>query len=62
MGISYRKRIKIADGTYLNISKTGTSISQKVGDITINSNGTTTVNLGDGVTYRTSKKKSKKKK
>lgn len=57
MGISYRKRIKVGDGTFLNISKNGVSISQKVGKTTINSRGTTTVNLGNGITYRTSKKK-----
>ena len=59
MGISYRKRIKIGDGTFLNISKSGVSVSQKVGKTTINSRGTTTVNLGNGITYRTSKKKKK---
>ncbi len=36
MGISYRKRIKIGDATFLNISKSGISISQKVGKATIN--------------------------
>ena len=51
MGISYQKRIKVGDGTFLNISKSGVSISQKVGKITIN--------LGKVVTYRTSKKKKK---
>lgn len=57
MGISYRKRIKVGDGTFLNISKSGVSISQKVGKTTINSRGTITINLGNGITYRTSKKK-----
>lgn len=60
MGISYRKRIKIGDGTYLNVSKSGISVSQKVGKTTVNSRGTTTINLGNGVTYRTSNKKKKK--
>lgn len=60
MGISYRKRIKIGDGTYLNISKSGISVSQKVGRATINSRGTATINLGNGVTYRTTIKKKKK--
>ena len=61
MGISYRKRIKIGDGTFLNISKSGVSVSQKVGKTTINSRGTTTVNLGNGIVYRTSNKKNKSK-
>lgn len=60
MGISYRKRLKIGDGTYLNISKGGVSISQKIGSVTINSKGTTTVNLGNGITYRANNKKKKK--
>ena len=59
MGISFRKRIKIGDGTYLNFSKKGISISKKVGKATINSRGTMSINLGNGVTYRTSIKKKK---
>lgn len=59
MGISYRKRIKLGDGTFLNLSKSGISVSKKVGKTTINSRGTTTINLGNGVTYRTSNKKRK---
>lgn len=39
MGFSYRKRIKIGNGTFLNISKSGVSVSQKVGKTTINSRG-----------------------
>ena len=60
MGISYRKRIKIGNGTFLNISKSGLSISQKVGKTTINSKGKMTVNLGNGLIYRTSRRKKKK--
>ncbi len=61
MGFSYRKRIKIGDGTFLNISKTGISVSQKLGKVTINSRGTATISIGNGITYKTSKKKKKKK-
>ena len=53
MGISFRKRIKIGEGTYLNVSK-------KVGNVTVNSRGTATVNLGHGLNYRKSIKKKKK--
>ena len=60
MGISFRKRIKIGDGTYINLSKRGVSISKKVGKATINSRGTTPINLGKGVVYRTSIKGKKK--
>lgn len=60
MGFSFRKRIKIGDNTFLNISKKGISLSQKVGRTTINSRGTVNVNLGNGLNYRTSLKKKKK--
>ena len=46
MGFSFRKRIKIGDNTFLNISKKGISLSQKVGRTTINSRETVNVNLG----------------
>lgn len=49
MGISFRKRIKIGEGTYLNVSKKGVSVSKKVGNVTVNSRGTATVNLGHGI-------------
>lgn len=62
MGISYRKRIKIGDDTFLNIGQKGVSVSMKKGKATINSRGTITLNLGGGVTYRISTKKPKKKK
>ena len=60
MGISFRKRIKIGEGTYLNVSKKGVSVSKKVGNVTVNSRDTATVNLGHGLTYRKSIKKKKK--
>ena len=60
MAIIYRKRIKIGDGTFLNVSKSGISVSKKLGRVTINSRGTTSINLGNGLTYRTSYKKKKK--
>lgn len=61
MGLSFRKRISLGNGTHLNISKSGVSLSKKVGPLTLNSRGNATVNLGNGVVYRTSTKKKKKK-
>ena len=62
MGLNYRKRISLGNGTTLNIGNNGiSSISQKVGNATINSKGTMSVKLGNGMTYRTSAKSSKKK-
>ena len=31
MGLSFRKRINLGNGTVLNISKSGISVSQKIG-------------------------------
>lgn len=59
MGIYIRKRIKIGNGMTLNIGKRGVSISKKVGNTTINSKGTITVNLGNGITYKESIKHKK---
>lgn len=62
MGLNYRKRISLGNGTTLNIGNNGiSSVSQKVGNATINSKGTMSVKLGNGMTYRTSSKSSKNK-
>lgn len=61
MGINYRKKINLGNGTSINVTKNGiTSISQKIGNTTINSKGTISVNLGNGITYRTKTNKKKK--
>ncbi len=57
MGLSLRKRIKLTDNLYLNLSKKGVSTSLKIGNITINSNGNKTIKLAKGVSYRIPKKK-----
>lgn len=54
MGIVIRKRKKIGQHSYLNISGSGVSISLKQGPITINSKGGITLRLGNGIAYRTS--------
>ena len=60
MGISFRKRVKVGPGTWLNLSKKGISISQKVGKLTFNTRGGITIGLGKGISYRTSLKKRNK--
>lgn len=62
MGLSFRKRIKLDDDTILNIGKKGVSISKKIDDnVTINSKGTLTINLGNGVIFKQSIKQKKNK-
>ena len=43
MGFSFFKRIKIWKNTYLNISKSGVSVSKKVGPVTVNTKGNASV-------------------
>ena len=45
MGIQYRKRQKISDGSWLNYSKSGVSASRKIGPVTFNSRGGVYVKL-----------------
>lgn len=51
MGLNYRKRIKLGKNSGLNLSKSGISLSQKVGPVTFNSRGRTTFRLGQGWSY-----------
>lgn len=63
MGINYRKKISLGNGTSVNVTKNGiTSFSKKMGNITINSKGTVSINLGNGLTYKTSSNKKKEQK
>ncbi|GAA1472968.1 DUF4236 domain-containing protein [Corynebacterium felinum] len=52
MGISFRRRKKIGKNTHLNMSKSGASITHKIGPLTINSRGRVTLRLGKGLTWR----------
>lgn len=62
MGISFRKKVKLGKNLHLNISKSGVSMSAKVGNTTINSNGKVTTKLGNGIIHTTNLKKLKNKK
>lgn len=55
MGLSFRKRIKITDNLYLNISKSGISVSVKGKNLTVNSRGTGTIALGKGNSIKVDK-------
>lgn len=52
MGFQYRKKTKINDNTWINQSKSGASVSRKIGPVTVNSRGGVWVNLPGGMTYR----------
>ena len=55
MGLSYRKRIKLTDNVYLNISKSGPSLSIKKGNLSLNSRGRVNIGLGNGNTLKIDK-------
>ena len=52
MGFYVRKRIRTGKNSWINVSKRGASFSERVGPVTFNSRGRTTVRLGKGLTYR----------
>jgi hypothetical protein len=60
MALNFRKRIRITKGVRLNLSKSGVSASGKVGPLTLNSRGRTSTALGNGLSYRTTMRSSKK--
>ena len=62
MGIfNPRKKINLGGGASLNLSKSGASVSKKVGKTTVNSRGTASVNVAKGVSVRIGKPKKGKK-
>ena len=61
MGFRYRKRIKLGKHITLNVSKSGVSPNIKLRRNTHNlKNKTTTVRLGNGLSYVFKKKKKRK--
>ncbi|AZA08472.1 MULTISPECIES: DUF4236 domain-containing protein [Corynebacterium] len=52
MGIFFRQRKKIGKNSWLNVSKSGTSASTRIGPVTLNSRGGVYVNLPGGLHYR----------
>jgi 5-hydroxyisourate hydrolase-like protein (transthyretin family) len=57
MGLIYRKRVKAGKNTTVNLSKSGASVSEHVGPVTVNSRGRVTVRLLPGLTFRLGKRR-----
>lgn len=55
MGIVYRKRKTLAPGTWVNLSKSGPSLSHQVGRLTLNSRGRATYRIAPGWSFRMGK-------
>lgn len=52
MGLVFSKRKKVGKNATMNLSKSGVSISQKVGPLTINSRGKASIRLGNGLRFK----------
>lgn len=59
MGWLFSKRVKVAKGTNLNLSKSGASVSKKVGNVTLNSRGKASVRIAPGLSIKLGGKKRK---
>ncbi|MGN6200490.1 DUF4236 domain-containing protein [Humibacter sp.] len=53
MGLYFRKRTSLGRGTTLNVTKTGASVSKRVGRVSFNSRGRLSVRVLPGLTFRT---------
>lgn len=57
MGISYRRRKSLGSGTFLNLSKSGASVSKRIGRVTLNSRGGGRIRIAKGLSFRFGKRK-----
>lgn len=52
MGLIYRRRKRLGARSWLNVSKSGASVSEKLGPLTVNSRGRVRLRLGKGLSWR----------
>lgn len=52
MGLVFRRRVRTGRNTWLNLSKSGVSVSRRLGRLTVNSRGVSSLRLGKGLSYR----------
>ena len=52
MGFVFSRRKRIAKGTNLNLSKSGASVSKKVGRVTVSSRGRGRIRIAKGLSFR----------
>ena len=52
MGFVFRSRNGIGKGTFLNLSKSGASVSKRVGRASLSSRGRGSIRLFKGLSYR----------
>ncbi|HET7407055.1 MAG TPA: DUF4236 domain-containing protein [Mycobacteriales bacterium] len=52
MGLIFRSRKRTGRNSWLNVSKRGASVSERVGPVTVNSRGGMRIRLGKGLSWR----------
>lgn len=52
MGFTFRKSKRLGNGARLNLSKSGASISKRLGPVTVSTRGRGSVRLGRGLGFR----------
>lgn len=52
MSLQYRRRVKLGGNSWLNLSRSGVSMSRRVGRATVNTRGSLFVRLGRGLIWR----------
>lgn len=52
MGLIFRKRVRLGRTGHVNLSKSGASVSKRVGRVTANSRGRVSVRILPGLSFR----------
>jgi hypothetical protein len=58
MSLQYRRSKSLGNGARLNVSKSGLSVSKRVGPLTLNSRGRGSLRIAPGLSFRFGKKNS----
>ena len=57
MGLIFRKRVRVGRTSWLNVSKSGASVSKRSGRLTLNSRGGGSFRLAPGLYFRFGKRR-----
>ena len=52
MGFSFQRRKRLGRSTFLNLSKSGASVSKRSGWMTVNSRGRGSIRIAKGLSFR----------
>ena len=52
MGIVFNRRKKLGKNSWVNVSRKGLSASTKIGPLTLNTRGKSSIRLGKGISFK----------